>query len=210
MKRALAAVMFLTSVTCGACSGAVGRVHVVPNGELPPIFHAGAHQAPRTLRVVVYLVQANRLVSVARIGQSSLSTAEVVMRALLRGPTEQERGESITTAIPGEADLLGVSVENKVATVDLSREFELGAEQEVFTLRLAQVVWSLTELPDVDKVSFSIDGQKTPVIDQDGNPHDSAARGRYLRFAPRNPEQPPIAEGPLVPDIAGGGPSPAP
>jgi hypothetical protein len=208
MRRALTVLALLV---CGACAGSsVGRVHVIPERELPPFLQEFPKQPPRTLRVVVYLVQADRLVSVARIGQSSLSTEEVVMRALLRGPTEQERSENITTAIPVEADLLGVSIDNKVATVDLSREFQLAARQQVFTLRLAQVVFSLTELPDVDRVRFSIDGQHTPVIDQTGTPRDDVARGRYSRFAPRNPEQPPIAEGPLVPDLAGDPSAPSP
>ena len=48
-----------------------------------------------------------------------------------------------------------------MAKVDLTSEFELGASSRSLQLRLAQVVYTVTQFPTVTAVRFSIDG--TPV-----------------------------------------------
>jgi hypothetical protein len=101
----------------------------------------------------VYLVPSHTLVIGApAIGRFAIET-------LLTGPApgESKRG----TSIPEGTELLGLTIENGIATVDLSAEFNdtgLGTSYE--HLPLAQVVFTLTQFDTVDAVAFEIEGKR--------------------------------------------------
>ena len=130
------------------------------------------------------------LVPVNREVDSTVAVARAAMRALLSGPTDDERAHNlelgtIGTGIPARTTLLGVSIQNRVATVDLSREFESGGDIKSMSLRLAQVVYTLTQFPTVDRVSFRVDGQPMRVIDGAGRTVDGpVGRGAYVDVLP--------------------------
>jgi hypothetical protein len=63
------------------------------------------------------------------------------------------------TDVPDGTRLLGLSIKGGVATVDLSAEFGSGGDRAAILGRLAQVVYTLTQFPTVDTVSFELDGQ---------------------------------------------------
>ena len=63
------------------------------------------------------------------------------------------------TDVPDGTRLLGLSIKGGVATVDLSAEFGSGGDKSAILGRLAQVVYTLTQFPTVDTVSFELDGQ---------------------------------------------------
>jgi len=91
------------------------------------------------------------------------------MTALLAGPTADESGERlITSAVPDGSRLLGLTIDNGVATVDLSSEFESGGGSLSITVRLAQVVYTLTQFPTVQSVRFEIDGRPVSVFSSEG------------------------------------------
>ena len=91
------------------------------------------------------------------------------MNAMLAGPTEAERAELvITSAVPSGSRLLGLTIEDGVATVDLSREFESGGGSMSISVRLAQVVYTLTQFPTVQSVRFEIEGQPVTVFSSEG------------------------------------------
>ena len=48
------------------------------------------------------------------------------VNALLAGPSAAERAAAVGTSIPDGTDLLGLSIDGGVATVNLSRTFESG------------------------------------------------------------------------------------
>lgn len=102
------------------------------------------------------------------------------MGALLAGPTPTEGAERvITSAIPDGSRLLGLTIRNGVATVDLSGDFESGGGSLSITVRLAQVVYTLTQFPTVQSVLFEIDGRPVSVFSSEGlvldGPVDRAA-----------------------------------
>jgi hypothetical protein len=98
------------------------------------------------------------------------AVARAAMTALLAGPqgTELEATPAITSAIPAGTRLLGLSITNGIATVDLSSEFEAGGGSRSMFGRLGQVVYTLTQFPTVTSVVFQIEGRTATVFGSEG------------------------------------------
>lgn len=92
--------------------------------------------------------------------------ASAAMEGLLAGPSADEEQAGLATAIPDGTELLGVTITDGVATVDLSEEFGSGGGSASMMGRVAQVVFTLTQFPTVDAVSFEVEG--TPVTELGG------------------------------------------
>jgi germination protein M len=110
------------------------------------------------------------LVPVLRTVPKSKGTARAAMRALLAGPTAKERGADprIRTTIPRGTTLLGITINEGVATVDLSGAFATGGGSFSVRARLAQVVYTLTQFSTVDRVRFKLDGEPVTVFSSEG------------------------------------------
>jgi germination protein M len=93
------------------------------------------------------------------------TVAKSAMTELLKGPTKKEKGAGLKTAIPKGTKLNGINLvsETKVATVDLTHEFTTG-DKETMQTQLAQVVYTLTQFPTIEKVLFKIDGKAVSKI----------------------------------------------
>jgi germination protein M len=115
------------------------------------------------------------LVPVARDISTPAAPATPTMQWLLDGPSEAERLglPSISTAVPDGTRLLGLTVANGVATVDLSSEFASGGGSLSMLARVAQVVYTLTQFPTVDEVAFAIEGVPVDVLGGEGLMLDS-------------------------------------
>jgi hypothetical protein len=81
------------------------------------------------------------------------------LTSLFAGPSEAERAAGIHTAIPEGTELRGLSIENGLATADLSGKYESGGGSASMFLRLAQLTYTLTQFDSVDEVLFTLDGQ---------------------------------------------------
>ena len=64
--------------------------------------------------------------------------------------------------------MLGLSIDNGVATVDLSSEFEAGGGSPSILVRLGQVVYTLTQFPTVESVAFEVEGRPASVFSAEG------------------------------------------
>jgi len=209
MKRLIFTLLVFLTVSCAQ----EPQVQLLSQDELPADLYAvdpPRSIESRTVGALVYFARTNeegaplepeRFGAVWREEETNRPTAEFVMRRLLDGPTAVE-GNSLRTAILAGTELLGVEVRRGVADVNLSAQFEAAAGELVQLLRVAQVVWTLTELPEVDAVRFRIHGAPQPVIDQLGVAHETVGRGRYLRFAPRDADVPDLAPGPTATPVA--------
>jgi germination protein M len=87
---------------------------------------------------------------------------------LLAGPTSQETAGDLVSAVPSGTRLLGLDIAGGVATVDLSSEFESGGGSLSMEMRLAQVVYTLTQFPTVKSVRFRLDGEPLEVFSGEG------------------------------------------
>ncbi len=94
--------------------------------------------------------------------------ASGAIQALIDGPNVTEQGDNLFSAIPADTLLLSLTIEDGLATIDLSREFEAGGGTFSVLSRLAQVVYTLTEFDTVDDVLFHLDGQPVDVFSGEG------------------------------------------
>jgi germination protein M len=98
------------------------------------------------------------LVAVLREVPATKAVATAAVNALLAGPVAAENSRGISTAIPDATQLLGLSIDNGVATIDLSSEFQAGGGGDAYQTRLAQVVYTLTQFPSIRAVGLQIEG----------------------------------------------------
>lgn len=90
-------------------------------------------------------------------------TVESILAALLQGVTDAEADNGLRSNITSGTRLLGVAgPDDGLVTIDLSGEF-LTVSREQQRLALAQVVFTATGLPDVDRVLFKFDGTPAEV-----------------------------------------------
>ena len=110
------------------------------------------------------------LVPVLREIPKTQAVGAAAMRALLEGPNATEMGArpAMYTVVPEGTRFLGLRIEDGIATVNLSREFEQGGGSASVLGRLAQVVYTLTQFPTVDGVRFELDGQPVEVFSGEG------------------------------------------
>ena len=125
------------------------------------------------------------LVAVLREVPATKSVATAAINALLGGPLSGETSRSISTAIPDGSKLLGISVTNGVATIDLSREFESGGGSASVQTRLGQVVYTLTQFPTIKSVVFQIEGKTAEIFSGEGVVLDKPVdRADYIALLP--------------------------
>jgi hypothetical protein len=180
----LAAVLTVAAILAGACRSE--GLTLLSDADLPEDVYGSPGPTPEETPAIpdvgtVYLVRGERLVARPNTSlqfQPADSLAEALMLALITAPGDRR----ITNAIPERTRLNEVRIDGPVATVDLSSEFEGAAPSEQQTLRIAQVVYTLTqEGTDISAVRISIDGvlqQLTPAL--------LVTRGDYRGVAPPN------------------------
>ena len=90
------------------------------------------------------------------------------MNALLEPEQVLDQYGQLSTAIPVDVTLLGISIKNGVATADLSSEFESGGGSASAGYRLAQVVYTLTQFSTVRAVLFQVEGRTVTTFGPEG------------------------------------------
>jgi spore germination protein GerM len=88
----------------------------------------------------VFFVRGEQLEPVSRPG----TTALAAVQQLIAGPTRAEKGLDFRTYIPSGTRVLGVSVANEIATVDMNERFASGSDPDSLLARLSQLVRTLT------------------------------------------------------------------
>lgn len=132
---------------------------LVPASEVPPVLAAspGATSAPHPVRVVVYLVEGERLVP-----QHAAAARRDVAQALLSLLTVPEPPGPRRSAVPAGTSVRRLQADGAVLSVDLSEHFAQarGSDQ---VLAVAQLVWTATEFPAVRRLRLLVDGRELAV-----------------------------------------------
>ncbi len=138
-----------------------------PTAEPTPSASASAVTGTMVVRNYYFLDDVSGgnpgLVPVERTVPKSVAVARAALTTLLAGPSDSERSAKppIATWIPDGSELLGIEVAGGTATVDLSGTFTSTRGTFAVGGRYAQVVYTLTQFPTVDRVVFRIDGAAT-------------------------------------------------
>lgn len=152
-----------------------------------------------TIQVNVYFTRNEKIATAHRQVPYTKETAKAAMEELLKGLNAQEKETGMFTTVPTSTLLLGIAVNDKVATVDLSKEYESGGGTLSMSLRLAQVVYTLTQFPTIDAVQFKLDGKAVEVFSGEGLILDHpVGRADYEELTPAI-----LVESPTVGDTVG-------
>lgn len=93
---------------------------------------------------------------------SASDMATAIINELIKGPSDES---AFRRTVPAEAKLLSpVSIKNKVASVNFSEEFisKHPGGKDAERMTIYSIVNSLTELEEIEKVKFMIDGKSRP------------------------------------------------
>ena len=175
----LVAALLLTG--CGV--GAEDRPEPVTTAAAPVVTTGNGSPAAGP-RLTVFFVRGARLTPVER--RTNATTTAAALDQLVEGPTRTEVRTGIRTALPPEVGGVDQVLPDGVAIVSVTRGFTgiTGGNQ---LLAVAQIVWTLTDLPSVSTVRFVVEG--TPVeVPTDGGLTDRAVgRDDYRSVAPAEP-----------------------
>jgi hypothetical protein len=195
---------------CGPRTGDLGGVATQPptagasadvptpvptSGPTAPSGSPGASPAPTdagttTVRAYFFLGSFTGdagLVPVLRTVPKTQAVGAAAMAALLGGPNQAEMSArpAMYTVVPEGTRFLGLRIENGIAIVNLSREFESGGGSASVLGRLGQVVYTLTQFPTVTGVRLELDGQPVTVFSGEGVVLDAPlTRADYTDFLP--------------------------
>jgi germination protein M len=151
----------------------------------PPQTGTGSAPPPETSGLGVYFLRGESVVPVHRQVPQTEAVGTAAVEALLAGPTDEERDLGLTSTVPDGTRLLGLTVADGTATVDLSREFESGGGSLSMTARLAQITFTLTQFPTVERVWLAVQGEPVYVLGGEGIPIDEPLmRDRFGDLTP--------------------------
>ena len=177
--RMLVVLLCLTLVT--GCGMRAQREPVTI--DLPVPTAPTARPAPGGPRsVTVYLLRDDRLEAVRRsAADRSVATA---VQLLTAGPTSREGSAGLRTAVPVESvTVAGTDPATGTVVVEVTADFvaTTGTNQ---LLAVAQVVWTVTESPDVRRVRMTSDGSPIDVPTDEGLTQDPVGRDDYVDVSP--------------------------
>lgn len=158
--------MLATVVACGVQSDGAPRplaTQDVPFDLLAPATSVAETQTGEGIGRAVWFVDNNGLLARGQRPLDTPVTVEAILAALLQGVTDAEANNGLRSNIPAGTTLLGVrGPADGLVTVNFSGEF-LTVSRELQRLALAQVVFTSTGLPNVDRVLFEFDGEPAEV-----------------------------------------------
>lgn len=95
---------------------------------------------------------------------------EVALHALLDGPKGAGGGDArdLSTEIPAGTALLGIKVDGRIVTVNLSETYAAGGGSSSMLGRLWQVVYTATQFPDVPEVQILVGGRRVEALGGEG------------------------------------------
>jgi spore germination protein GerM len=151
-------------------------------GEAPSVT-ATTLPFAQTEKATLFLVQGERLAPVQRELPAPVSV-DTILEALAAGPTTTEVQLGLRTALLAPGLMKSGGVSGGIATIDLGQPFtEIAGRDQI--VALAQIVSTVTGLPGVGRVRFTLDGQPVGILRGDGAvTTDTVSRDDYATLAP--------------------------
>jgi germination protein M len=185
LSVALVGMLGFLAASCGAGEGAesagpvpsdTGDIGTVPESVFTataePESGTGAETVPPPNKsgviLQVWFTKDASLYVVTRTHAYTRRVGAAALEELFAGPESFEAEAGIESAVPNGTELLGLEIEDGIAFVDLTSEFESGGGSLAMFLRLGQVVCTLDQFPTVKGVLFRLDGEPVDVFSGEG------------------------------------------
>ncbi len=126
-------------------------------------------QPAKTPTLKAYFFKEEKLFAVERKQVPERPPLQQAIEALLAGPTEAEQRAGVSTMLPSGIKLRLAKTDRSLAIVDLDRRIEnYGGGSAKIEGLIAQIVYTATELPGIEKVWIWVEGQKEIVLGGEG------------------------------------------
>ncbi|MDR0475278.1 MAG: GerMN domain-containing protein [Treponema sp.] len=87
------------------------------------------------------------------------------LNSLFTGPNREEQNRGLISSIPGGSKIISAAVRDGTAYINLNEEFQYNTRgKEGLAASLRQIIWTVTEFPNVRNVQFHIEGQSIGYI----------------------------------------------
>jgi hypothetical protein len=187
MRRLIAMVVTLVALTTACAESGAQPLGPAPsNGpESPSTSPTGSpttpspspSSSPTPTRTVTYELWFNLDGYLFVTHRTELFTPAVgarTLEALVSGPNDAETAAAVGTAINPGTRLLGLTIHDGVATVDLDETFTAEETPAIAVGSLSQIVYTLTQFDSIDGVRFEVNG--TPLTNFGGYELDGPQR----------------------------------
>ncbi len=161
------------AVLVGACGVPLDRdPERIPDQQLPADIGSSPAAPPPTVRsepaatVEVYFVRGERLAAVRR-QISGPATLSGILDQVVAGPAPDEALTGMRSAITPGASVRRAVLSDGLASIDLSEPFGDVQGRDQITA-VAQIVFSCTAVPGVERVQFQLEGRPVEVPTGDG------------------------------------------
>lgn len=188
-RRTVCTTVAVVSVLVGCGVATSDNVEIVepadvPFGLLEPDRVPVALQPADGTIVQLYFFDPDSAALVPVTREVSGGAIEAVTAALESGPTASESFLGLQSALTDIAAIDGVAVEGSTAVVDLNDSFNtLGGSDQI--IAIAQLVFTVTERPALDRLVVRVDGENVEVPRADGTlTSDPLTRADYTSFSP--------------------------
>jgi hypothetical protein len=168
----LAVTCFMAATATTACGvGAESEPQPIDRADVPfglaerPADPAAPPDAPYSF--TIYLVGDDRLRPVLR-GARREPTPRAQLERLLQGPTPAEADAGLRTLLTPDVTIDRVRVVDGVAVVTLSGTATAQPSAHERALAVAQLVYTATAIPEVQRVRFEVDGEAAEIPRGDG------------------------------------------
>ena len=135
-----------------------------PGGQRPAATVTPGRGPARGIGLQAWFSRNGKLFVTERTVPATATVGRAALDGLLTGPSAAEYAAGLRSQIPAVTTLRGVRISAGTATVDLSSSFGSAASPPAMPLRIAQVVYTLTQFPAVTGVRFEVNGQGVTVI----------------------------------------------
>jgi hypothetical protein len=119
---------------------------------------AAAPQAGPRMTLQVWLERGGKLWLTKRTVARTPGVAGAAVKQLFAGPNAAERAAGVGSAVPAGSRLRGISTSGRTATIDVSRAFAAAGDQASVRMRLAQLTFTATQFPTIDRVRLEVAG----------------------------------------------------
>ena len=152
--------LVVAGAALGACGGATTALTSTTTTTKPPVTTTTGvvttSTVPPVVQETLFFTRGTSLGVAHRTVTSPSDPRYIAVQAILAGPSGTESGAGLSTAMPAGTALRGLDVKSGVAVVSLSQQFALPGPSAELSARLAQIVYTLTNFPNVSKVTIQI------------------------------------------------------